>query len=162
MKRCIKCGVEKPLDMYYHCKAAKDGYKAVCKPCANAVVKAWTQKNPEANKAHKSKYRLTHLEKVRAGARRYAATPPSREQSKQWRLIHIEHVRVVQREYRRAHREKNYKNEKNWRKNNPTAAHARDQRSYQKKKKNRSESAVGTKIQRNIASHYENGATQIL
>ena len=42
MKKCTKCGVEKPLDEFYKDRGSK---RADCKDCHNAASRAWNQKN---------------------------------------------------------------------------------------------------------------------
>ncbi len=40
VKRCTKCGEEKPLNEFYREARSKDGYKAWCKACSNASDRA--------------------------------------------------------------------------------------------------------------------------
>lgn len=37
LKRCSSCKTEKPTDLYYANKGAKDGLQSVCKPCHGAA-----------------------------------------------------------------------------------------------------------------------------
>lgn len=65
MKKCTKCGVEKPLSEYYKDKSHKDGLAYKCKPCANMAIATWKRNNPEQHKIHqkrrdlKSKYNIS-------------------------------------------------------------------------------------------------------
>ena len=54
MKKCTKCGIEKPLSEFYKRKDTKDGHRADCKECAKARVKKFSE-NPE-NKKKKAEY----------------------------------------------------------------------------------------------------------
>ena len=47
MKKCIKCGVLKPLDMFCIDRSAKDGRCCTCKLCRNAYRKTWDDANRE-------------------------------------------------------------------------------------------------------------------
>lgn len=40
VKRCTKCGEEKPLNEFYREARSKDGHKAWCKACSNASDRA--------------------------------------------------------------------------------------------------------------------------
>jgi adenine-specific DNA methylase len=44
MKRCPKCGEEKPLDNFSFDKSRRDGKHCYCKPCQSLVVKAGKRK----------------------------------------------------------------------------------------------------------------------
>lgn len=46
MKRCTKCGVEKPFSEYYNDRAKKDGLHSQCKSCHSVRAKAY--QNSEA------------------------------------------------------------------------------------------------------------------
>ena len=50
MKRCSKCNVDKPLDVFSKCAANKDGLQRWCKECSKAAKKEWYEKNAEAEK----------------------------------------------------------------------------------------------------------------
>lgn len=50
MKKCSKCGTEKPLDGFHRDRGNKDGLYAYCKECACAKTAAWKQANPERSK----------------------------------------------------------------------------------------------------------------
>lgn len=45
MKTCIHCKTVKPIDHFYKHKRMADGHINVCKPCRDAYVKAWQEKN---------------------------------------------------------------------------------------------------------------------
>ncbi|RLG44502.1 MAG: hypothetical protein DRN81_04440 [Thermoproteota archaeon] len=47
MKRCFKCGAEKPLDQYYKHPAMKDGHLGKCKECTKMDARATRAGNME-------------------------------------------------------------------------------------------------------------------
>lgn len=51
MKRCPKCGHEKPLSEFHRNRARRDGYGSYCKLCANAATTRWVQKDPAVRAA---------------------------------------------------------------------------------------------------------------
>jgi hypothetical protein len=74
VKRCFKCGTDKPLDQFYEHKMMGDGHLGKCKECTKQDV---------------SKHRADNLDKVRAYDRRRAKLPERRAKSelvsKAWR-----------------------------------------------------------------------------
>lgn len=69
MKRCTKCGEDKPLSEYNRCAASPDGLKWYCRVCANACarshyrenrdhyirqVKRWQREHPKATDAREA------------------------------------------------------------------------------------------------------------
>lgn len=50
MKKCTKCGIEKPLSQFHNMKVAPDGLAYNCKACAYLYVKTWKRNNPQRNK----------------------------------------------------------------------------------------------------------------
>jgi hypothetical protein len=50
MKKCIRCGEEKPLEEYHKHKMMKGGRLNKCKACVVICVAEWREKNPEARK----------------------------------------------------------------------------------------------------------------
>jgi hypothetical protein len=47
MKKCSKCGIEKPLSEFNSDKRKKDGKYTSCKTCHSLSAKTWQKKNPE-------------------------------------------------------------------------------------------------------------------
>lgn len=68
MKRCFKCGAEKPLSEFYkHAKMA-DGHLGKCKACTKADVKLRRKENPavqEYDRARGSRQREGYLKEYR-------------------------------------------------------------------------------------------------
>jgi len=47
MKKCTKCGIEKPLSEFNIDRRRKDGKYGKCKPCHILVSREWQNNNPE-------------------------------------------------------------------------------------------------------------------
>lgn len=47
MKKCTKCGIEKPLSEFYKTKIKKDGFHSCCKICSNEANKKTKEKDPQ-------------------------------------------------------------------------------------------------------------------
>ena len=73
VKKCVKCGEEKPLDDFYKAAGMRDGHRNDCKPCnlaaqreryvadpesAKARVKQWQQENADRLNAYRRERRL--------------------------------------------------------------------------------------------------------
>jgi Autographiviridae endonuclease VII len=67
MKRCKKCGIEKPLSEFYREQGCRDGYRPECKTCNLAAKKAWYERNREREIARVQAWQ-------RANPERHAAT----------------------------------------------------------------------------------------
>lgn len=65
MKKCTKCGEQKPLSEFYKQKITIDGLAYKCKSCSNSDISHWKRNNPEKHKIHqkrkdlKSKYNIS-------------------------------------------------------------------------------------------------------
>jgi Recombination endonuclease VII len=70
VKRCTKCGIEKPLEGFNKSSRAKDGRQTWCKPCQSAAVMASAKKNPDAKRRADEKYRQTGGYKANRKVRR--------------------------------------------------------------------------------------------
>lgn len=87
MKKCTKCGVEKPedLDHFYKHPEGKNGLNPCCKKCviarstvwhkanpekARQAVKDWVARNPELDKARHTAWKKAHPERGKIGQRR--------------------------------------------------------------------------------------------
>lgn len=80
MKRCCKCGLEKPLVEGFHKKkASKDGRRSQCKSCRSALEKetaasrfeAYKAANPERVKSTNRRYRRKHAKRISAYGKRW-------------------------------------------------------------------------------------------
>jgi 5-methylcytosine-specific restriction endonuclease McrA len=103
-KTCTKCGKEMPATTEYFVrnKSNARGLGSYCKPCHNAVSKAWRDNNPD--KAHAIQHK------------NYWKNPEKRRLStKLWQQANPETVRIKK---------------KQWYKNNPEKAKAMQRRNY--------------------------------
>lgn len=46
-KTCTRCKQEKPLTEFFRRSRSVDGYRPICKPCADAQCRTWRAANPE-------------------------------------------------------------------------------------------------------------------
>ena len=65
MKRCTKCGKEKPLSEFNKDRHTKDGLQFRCKECDNATSKRWAHTNPEQVRERGRQWRKENIEKAR-------------------------------------------------------------------------------------------------
>lgn len=99
MKRCTKCGIEKPIDEFHKDKNRKDGHYPQCKPCAcEAKMESYyrsdahrqavaNQKYYEEHKEEfkKARYRrYNHSEKGRACQHRYNGSEKQKENKRRY------------------------------------------------------------------------------
>jgi hypothetical protein len=75
MKRCVKCGVDQPLESFYRAKGTRDGYRGECKACFRARAKARYPLVRAANIARARKWREENLERFQENQRRMRNTP---------------------------------------------------------------------------------------
>jgi hypothetical protein len=77
MKRCTKCGQEKPPTELRRDRSRKDGRYPQCRACEKewrtakaerlkAYHRAWSRTNPEKKRAHDRRYRQKKLEGTRS------------------------------------------------------------------------------------------------
>lgn len=92
-KRCYTCGIEKPLECFYKCKAHRDGYGSLCKECDNIQSRDYRQKHKKDIAIRRRNYRKRNKEEITKRKREY------HEKNKE--EIHKKH-----REYRQLHKRK--------------------------------------------------------
>jgi hypothetical protein len=79
LKKCRTCGVEKPLDLFYNHKTAKDGKLNTCKICRSAQTSAYQKRHPEQTKRiHKKHYELSKTTNLKRRLGRLLTTAKSR------------------------------------------------------------------------------------
>lgn len=84
MKRCHKCGMEKPVTEFNRNRASRDGLQARCKPCHVAANREWARRNPEVRReACRRQYKRELIE--------YGGRRPSKQSD---RIKHNAHVKV--------------------------------------------------------------------
>lgn len=108
MKRCQRCGFEKPESEFGKNKSKKDGLTSYCKECITSYYAEWNKENSESRKETYKKYRENNKEKT------YQAT-------KKWRASNKEKVNLMKRVWAFFNREKIKMWHKEWYENNRDA-----------------------------------------
>ena len=96
MKKCTKCGIEKPLDDFFARKSATDGRMSWCKKCKIAAIYKWREKNAdkwreyirnEIKRPHRAEKRKKYIQSARAIElnRAVERNPKTRATRKAWR-----------------------------------------------------------------------------
>lgn len=65
VKRCSKCGEDKPVSEFYKNRQTKDGLQPECKSCKNKYQDAKRKANPEKFNAYHRKWYKANSEKIR-------------------------------------------------------------------------------------------------
>ena len=123
LKRCIKCGVEKPANVKYFQKRSdvKDGLISTCKECASQYQKKYYEDNPEKVKARSKKHYEDNPEKYKARHKKWRKANPEKVKAarKKWQKANPEKCRANAKKYQKANPEKVKANDKKWQKANP-------------------------------------------
>lgn len=69
MKRCTKCGQDKPLSAFGVHKIMKDGLRSVCKVCNNDAAKKYVTENRDEILVRRSEYRRKNRDQIKRSAR---------------------------------------------------------------------------------------------
>ena len=115
MKRCSKCGIEKPMEEFS--PSAKGGSKPWCRSCVRIYDKEYALANKEKISAQRKQYRIAHKEEIaKKSKERYLANRESRlQQCKEYRDTHREEKLIRDRNYYYANREELLLKSKEWR-----------------------------------------------
>lgn len=70
MKRCTKCGTQKPATEFYDRGGGRLGKMAQCKECIREKSRTYREKNLEAARERSRQYRRKHLQEEREKSRR--------------------------------------------------------------------------------------------
>ena len=65
MKKCSKCGIEKPLSEFVKHKNCKDGYENTCKICTKQYKKEYYRDNKDNLKEYYKEYRENNKDKIK-------------------------------------------------------------------------------------------------
>ena len=98
MKKCVKCGNDKPRNAEYFCirKNSKDGLRGACKECTRAETKIYREEHKELIKAHSNSYRGTHKQSLSQYSKIY---------NRSYRKKHKEKKAIYEKSYKREHKE---------------------------------------------------------
>ena len=79
MKKCSKCGIEKPLTEFYKDRQKKNGHRSQCKSCTKKLY----AENKEEIAKNRAKYYAKNKEKiVKRNAKYYAENPEKRAKNR--------------------------------------------------------------------------------
>ncbi len=103
LKKCSRCGIEKPRPEFYKCAACKDGLRGECKRCVAAKQSVYNEKNADKISAQKRRYRSENLESIQEAKRAYYLRNSDRikEKTRRRELEKPDEVREAHRAYRR-------------------------------------------------------------
>lgn len=99
LKRCLMCGEEKPLDLFYKNKNSKDGHANECKNCAKKRSAEWYKNNRTYALAQCEKYRNSHKEQIEE----YRQKQKSKERARirKQTVSYKQYAKIYKQEYRR-------------------------------------------------------------
>lgn len=103
-KTCLKCKIEKPIELFCLFKRNKDGYDNWCKECRNTDNKRYRKQNPEKVKIARKLLYDNNIEKMRQDKVKYGAK--HKPEKKAYDVIYREENKIEIAEYK-----------KNWEKN---------------------------------------------
>jgi hypothetical protein len=96
MKRCNKCGQEKPRSKFYKDRHNPDGLGLKCKACVDASMRSWRARNPDRHRSYVAAYAAKHPERVKASYERWKKRHPDRAKEKfaAWVARYPEHAKA--------------------------------------------------------------------
>lgn len=96
MKKCSRCGVEKPLEDFGKDQYTKDGKRIYCKACVLVTSRIWRKENPQRVTEIKAKSYEKNSEKSRKYSRRWRKENPERvkDNKRLWRETNREKLRA--------------------------------------------------------------------
>lgn len=99
LKRCIICGEEKPLDLFYKNKNLKDGHANECKNCVKKRSIKWYKDNKMHALARCREYRNSHKKQIRE----YRQKPENVERAKNRKqtIPYKQYMKTYNQEYRK-------------------------------------------------------------
>lgn len=96
MKRCTKCGIEKPHSGFYQSQSMAtkrsskhDGYKPMCKQCYAERAKQWAANNKEKRLEIAKRWAEQNPEKRAESLKKYNSKAESKKRHKEWRKENI-------------------------------------------------------------------------
>ena len=86
MKRCTKCGVERPYSDFYAAAGTRDGLRGDCKSCFKARAKARYPQVRDQSIARARKWREENIERFRENQRRMRENPAYKQKARSYHL----------------------------------------------------------------------------
>ena len=122
MKKCSKCGDEKPATTEYFKKirANKDGLSGSCRSCEQKHRKKYRQENSDKIREHRKRYRQQNPEKLREYQKKYYQenTDKSRECSERYRQENPVKLTKYKKKWYQENAEKHRERQKKWHQEN--------------------------------------------
>lgn len=115
-KRCTRCGVDKPLEMFCKDKKTKDGLNFWCRECVKKYLESIKDKKSEMDK----QYREKNKEKIREQQKKYREENKERisQKQKEYRENNKEKIALYKKEYSRKNKDKIDKRVKEYKQKN--------------------------------------------
>lgn len=115
-KRCTRCGVDKPLEMFCKDKKTKDGLNFWCRECVKKYLESIKDKKSEMDK----RYREKNKEKIREQQKKYREENKERisQKQKEYRENNKEKIALYKKEYSRKNKDKIDKRVKEYKQKN--------------------------------------------
>lgn len=66
LKKCARCGIEKPMADFQNHRKRKDGKQSYCRQCQNAFMAKWHNENPDVKLAAAIKWNKNNPQKKTA------------------------------------------------------------------------------------------------
>ncbi len=131
MRKCIKCGEEKPETNEYFSKQlrGKNGLRSVCKVCCREYCKKWHKENKE----HEKRYREVNKEAKEKKYKQWHENHPG--YYKQWCANNKEGLAEYRKKYNEANRERVTKNRKLYETKNKVILAEKRKARYEENKK---------------------------
>lgn len=132
LKRCSKCGVEKPLSEFTKHKLSPGGMRGYCKACAAIGRRAYYVRNAEQQREATRQYRQAHPDAIREYKREYhhrnrdTVNQDRRDQYQE----QIQERRAKARDYRQRNLDNKRALGRRWRAQHPDRARQQSRESY--------------------------------
>ena len=94
MKKCTKCGIEKPLSEFHKNKAYKDGLRNQCKSCAAKYRACYYQENKERISEQNARYHQENKEIISERKSRYYQEILSKEPACVYQIINNKNGKI--------------------------------------------------------------------
>jgi hypothetical protein len=89
MKRCVKCGVEQPLENFYQAAGTRDGLRGDCKGCFKSRAAARYRADPAAAKARVKRWQQENAERLNEYRRQRREDPAVKRRERDTRLKRV-------------------------------------------------------------------------
>jgi len=121
MKRCSKCGVEKPVEAFSLRSRKGMQRRAACKQCSAAALQSWGAENPGLHSEITARWKKENPLKVKAASARDYGTRKSiiDAANARWRLAHPGAMTAYGTAWRKLNPERAAEHAANWARRNP-------------------------------------------